>query len=218
MRVNGPAWVGEPPYDNDYLEDSKVPAPDFKCQAEVGKVLNPTWSPDSRSLAFSLDDGIHVWHVGDSIDCAAVSDANIARGGAQPDWGPADVDLSQKPAPPPGPGPTPGPGPDPTPGPGPQPSPQPRLELTRLSLQPKRFRAGKGTTVRFTLSAPARVTISVPGSRGRIVTAGKPGPNRLRFKGRIAGKRLEPGRHTLRLTATAPSGSAKSSTTFTVTR
>jgi hypothetical protein len=190
--VNGPAWVGEPPYTNDYLEDPLPQPPELKCQKDTGKVLNPTWAPDSDRLAFSLDDGVHVWDVPDGLDCSTVRDRLLVAGGSQPDWGPADVDLSQKPSPPPPPGPKPGPGPQPDPHPGPKPGPTPgpsnSLKLSGLALKPASFKAKRGTRVSFTLSAPARLTYKVAGVRGSIAGGGKPGANSLRFKGRIAAR------------------------------
>jgi hypothetical protein len=57
--------------------------------------------------------------------------------------------------------------------------------------------------LRFLLSGPARVTFLVLGPRprctiaARIVTAGHPGLNRIRFTGRIGDRRLEPGIYTI---------------------
>jgi hypothetical protein len=165
--------------------------------------------------------------VPDGLDCGSIQDHLLAPGGSQPDWGPADVDLSQKPSPPspgPSPDPQPGPGPGPGPSPGPQPGPgsQPpgALKLSGLALKPKTFKPRRGTKVSFTLSAPARLTFVVAGAHGSIRTAGTPGSNSLRFRGRIAGRTLKPGLHTLRLTATPLAGghSRKATAAFRITR
>jgi hypothetical protein len=64
--------------------------------------------------------------------------------------------------------------------------------LSALSLRPAKFRARRGTTVRFTLSAPAKVTLSV--RRIKLTVSGRAGKNSVRFK-----PRLKPGKY--RLTA-----------------
>ncbi len=38
-RVGGPAWVGEPPYTNDYIGESAVQQPELRCQGDVGKAV-----------------------------------------------------------------------------------------------------------------------------------------------------------------------------------
>jgi len=57
------------------------------------------------------------------------------------------------------------------------------VTLTRASLRPTAFRARKGTTVRFTLSAPARVTLTVKGA-AKLAVAGRAGANTVRFRRR----------------------------------
>jgi hypothetical protein len=208
--VSGPAWVGDPPYDNDYLGNSAVPQPQLKCSKELGVVWNPTWSPDSQSLAFSVPDGIHVYQVPDGIDCAAVTDRLLIPGGSEPAFGPADVDMSQAPSPP-------GAAPAAPTGP----APATALKLSGLKLSPRAFHAARhgkaiiararGTKVRFRLSAPARLTLTVVRAdghkiRGRISTAAKPGVNTLRFMGRIAGRTLHAGRYRLRISAAPLAG------------
>jgi len=100
--------------------------------------------------------------------------------------------------------------------------------ISRLSLSPSRFRTGgrrSGTSIRFTLSEPARVTgtieRAVAGRRvrgacrtdrrakrctrwrraGRLRFSGRQGANARRFSGRLAGQPLTAGRHRLRLVA-----------------
>jgi hypothetical protein len=99
--------------------------------------------------------------------------------------------------------------------------------LSNVSLKPAKFRAAKagpaiakatGTLLRFTTSAPAKVTLTVKTAAGKAVkgaikTAAKPGANKLRFMGRVAKKTLKPGRYRLTISATPlPGGAAKSAT------
>ncbi len=65
--------------------------------------------------------------------------------------------------------------------------------------------------MRFSVSAPAKVTLSVTrrdgtAVHGSIRTAGKPGVNRLRFFGRVAGHTLAPGSYRLTIRATGVAG------------
>lgn len=211
--VDGPAWVGEPPYENDYMNDPLPKPPTMRCVKDLGVVVNPTWSPDSQKLAFSVADGIHVYGVPEGIDCSAVTDRLIVPGGAQPSYGPADVNLAQKPSPPSagGNGGTRG-----ATGGG----RGAKLTVGRLTLRPTRFRAAgrgaaiarrAGTVASFRLSAPARLRFTVTRTNGRRVrgsirTAGRPGRNRLRFTGRVGGRTLRPGRYVLRLSASPLKG------------
>ena len=145
-----------------------------------------------------------------------VADRLVAPGGSEPDWGPADVNLAQKPAPPAA---TAASGAvKPTvkrTGPG----------LAKVKLTPASFRARAGAKLRFTLAGPAKLTLVVTRASGRAVkgsirSAGKPGANTLRFKGRIRGHTLRPGRYRLTITARAMAGgaSAKATTAFRIVR
>jgi len=197
--VTGPAWVGEPPYENDYLGNSAVPQPELRCAKDTGEIWNPTWSPDSTRLAYSLPDGLHVMQVGDDLSCGGLVDKLIVPGGAQPDWGPADVPASASAA-----------GASAQPAAAAAPAPK-KLAVGGLSLSPKAFRSK--ASLRFTLSAPAQLVITVKRAggapvRGKITTAGKPGANVLRFKRRIGGKKLKPGSYLLSVSATPVAGGA----------
>ncbi len=126
------------------------------------------------------------------------------------------------------------------PGPGAE---DPAPTLTRLSLKPRRFRRGralpraaavrKGTTIRFRLSEPARVTYSFQrrvkrrggGHRwkraGTLRRSAGAGINRLRFQGRLTRRRsLKPGSHRLIVVARDPAGqrSPKRMARFTLLR
>ena len=124
-------------------------------------------------------------------------------------------------------GPTGNPGGQPS-GPG-QPA---AVRLSGLRVKPGRFRAARrgrsivrrgGAKVTYRLSRAATVTFTVQRRKGRrwirvpgkFKQAGRTGANALRFSGRLAGKRLRPGRY--RLVAT-PSGGALSRVLFSVSR
>jgi hypothetical protein len=207
--VPGPAWVGEPPYENDYLGNSAVEQPQLQCSQEKGLVVNPTWSQDSGSVAYGSTDGIHVLGVPADWNCAGLADRLLAPGGSEPDWGPADVNLAQKPSPPAGAGaPSGAPKTVAKAGPG----------LARVRLTPTSFRARAGARLRFTLAGPARLTLVVTRAGGRAVkgsirSAGRPGVNILRLKGRIGGHTLRPGRYRLTITARAIAGAGSAKAT-----
>jgi hypothetical protein len=133
------------------------------------------------------------------------------------------------------PGPTP-PGPTPlgpnTPGPNapgpippasrpkrPTPAPPARPELTALTLTPGAFTAARrgpaltprgraGAALRFRLSQPATVRFSVTpgGPRLRFQAHGGRGLNRMRFTGRIRGRRLTSGEYTFTAVARTRNG------------
>ncbi len=171
--------------------------------------MSPTWAPDSRRLAYSLGDGVHVLGADDLADCRSLPDRVIAPGGSEPDWGPADVEPSQAPSAPPAGGQ----------GAAPPPSPRAaKLTLTGVRLTPRAFPAARrgpgviaaraGGTLRYRVSEPARLTLTVRRAgghgrkvRGRLATAGRPGVNAVRLTGRIARRSLAPGRYRLRIVA-----------------
>ena len=99
--------------------------------------------------------------------------------------------------------------------------------ISRLRLSRVRFRAARsgpalaaltGTRVSLTLSEAARVTFRVrrlSGDRsrllrGRIVRKLAAGTSRLRYRGRLAGRRLRPGRYTLVVRARDAAGNRSS--------
>ena len=83
--------------------------------------------------------------------------------------------------------------------------------ITRLSAKAKRTK--RGGTVRFTLSEKASVTITIQRKRGRATphparskkSAGK-GANRKAFGGKLAKRKLKPGRYRVRARATDAAG------------
>jgi hypothetical protein len=121
-----------------------------------------------------------------NLDCSKLTSRLLAAGASDPAFGPADVNPAQAPAAPGAPAPAPAPAPKP-------------VAVSALSLHPRTFRAAAGTRVRFTLSAPARVKLTV--RRGKrvkasLTIAGKAGVNSVRFR-----KRLAPGAYRLELRA-----------------
>lgn len=83
--------------------------------------------------------------------------------------------------------------------------------ITRLSAKAKRTK--RGGTVRFTLSEKASVTITIQRKRGRrYATAGSfkksaaKGANRKAFGGKLAKRKLKPGRYRVRARATDAAG------------
>lgn len=98
--------------------------------------------------------------------------------------------------------------------------------LSRVSLSPARFKVGtaktaltasaakalkRGTSVRYTLSESATVTLAIArsGQRkavGTITRRSKTGANRIAFSGRLGAKALKPGRYVLTLTAVDAAG------------
>jgi hypothetical protein len=88
-----------------------------------------------------------------------------------------------------------------------------KLSLGALSLSPGRFRAGgRGTTISYTLSAPATVAFRVQRARGRgarylpmgghFTQQGARGANALRFAARLRARTLRPGHYRLQAVAT----------------
>lgn len=105
--------------------------------------------------------------------------------------------------------------------------------LTRVSLTAKRFTVAgartavaakakarkRGTTVRYTLSEQAKVTLTITsaGRKKAVATLrrqGKRGANRVAFSGRVGNKPLAAGRYTLTLTATDAAGNRAAAKTL----
>jgi WD40-like Beta Propeller Repeat len=189
--THGPAWSGEPPYPSpDYVNPvSDLQPPTIRCRGPVGRTENPTWSRDAGLVAYGMPDGVHEMTM---PDC---TDRLLIPGGAEPAFGLAGVSLAQAPA-------APGSGPAPTGS-----TPAPALRIGGLSLHPRVFRARRGTTVRFTLSAPAPVTLAA--GRVRRAFAAHAGANAVRFA-----PHLRPGHYRLRLSA----GGAGATARFSVRR
>ncbi|WP_028062084.1 hypothetical protein [Solirubrobacter soli] len=142
--TNGPAYSGEPPYpEPDYVNpDSGFAEPTIVCRGPVGKTDNPTWAPSGGLLAYGAPDGVHVTNP----DCT--NDHLLIPGGGEPAFGPAGVSA---PASAPSGGTGTG---SATTGAG-----AAKVTLSRVSLHPRTFSKRRGTTLRFTLSAPAGVQL-----------------------------------------------------------
>ena len=106
-----------------------------------------------------------------------------------------------------------------------------RPALGRLALSPARLRPGRRSVLSYTLTSRATVTARIeraPAGRrlrwrllpGRLTDAGVQGSNRLRFGGRLRGRRLVPGRYRLRAVAADGAGrrSASRRVTFWIVR
>jgi hypothetical protein len=167
--TNGPAWSGEPPYpEPDYLSsDSGFAEPAITCRGPVGKTENPTWSADGSTLAYGGPDGVHV------INADCTGDRLLVPGATEPAFGPAGVNP-------------PAAAQSPVTAPVARPAP---VKLSRVSLHPRAFSARKGTTVRFTLSAPASVRITSKRSKPRTIN-GRAGSNAVRVHPRRGARRL----------------------------
>jgi len=154
--VQGPVYEGDPPYDNDYLHgETAFARPEIVCSG--GSAVNPSWSGDSRKLAYGAPDGVHVMSI-PSLDCGAVTDALIAPGGTEPAFGRAGVSMAQSPS-----------------------------ALATVRLRPKAFRAGRGTRVTYRLAAAGRVKLVVTRGHRVVKTIkakGHAGTNRVRYRGR----------------------------------
>ena len=101
--------------------------------------------------------------------------------------------------------------------------------LTGFSITRHRFAVGRHAAFRFKLSKDARVKIVVSrsgrrlhrsGRSGSIARSGHAGRNRVRFSGRIGGRKLKPGRYvaTVRAIDAAGRASSKRTVKFTILR
>ncbi len=178
-----------------------------------------------------------------SFERASPDGARVVLSTAE-SWSASDTDSSEDlyagtPPSPAGPGPGGGGGPGTTPPPGGGGGGGTRdlvaPALSGVSATRSAFRLGAATTLRFTLSEAARVTVTfqaaLPGrrvgrtcrrparanlrrprctrlvTRGSLSVAGKRGPGRLRFTGRLSRtRRLAPGRYRVTLRATDAAG------------
>jgi plastocyanin len=117
--------------------------------------------------------------------------------------------------------------------PGPNPPPagdsgtaRERASISRARVVPRRLRRGRRGRIVFRIDRPAKVVVQFArvrrGRRTRylhdtIEKRATPGRNRIRFTGRLGGRRLRPGRYRLRLTATTEQGVASRSKPLFVT-
>jgi hypothetical protein len=180
----------------------RPPAGEPRCENVRDSVVrNPSWAPDGSAVAYEDKDGIWVQRVPDltSPNCAGMSETLLVAGGQHADWGPADVVVPQKPVPP-GTGSVPG-------GPAGGQDQAARPSPLRSVVVPRRASRRRGLTIKLTMSAPARVTISVcRRTRGTCVGPVVRTAIRARAgtsKAVLSLRRLKAGRYTVRV---APAG------------
>ncbi|MCW2985709.1 MAG: hypothetical protein JWR63_3279 [Conexibacter sp.] len=217
------------------------PAAKYGCRmTPAGKhYADPSWSPDSSTVAYQNDDGIYEitftrldpnpTDYPGSLGCATAGDERlIVPGGSQPDWGPADPATSRYlPA---GTGGDAG-TPKPTPAPAPAPVVTRKPAATTVKAggaATQRFTAGGTLKVTCTASAAGRCSATVRVKAGRAtyaasasapVKAGKAATLKLRFSAKAKAairKALRHGRVTA--TVTVNSGGATASRTVALKR
>ncbi len=202
--VPGPAFT-QAPYPETWTDDApRPPAGQARCEnVRDSTVHNPTWAPSGAAVAYEDKDGVWVQQVPDlaTTTCAGMTETLLLPGAKHPDWGPADVDLSQTPSAGGGVPTTPG-----TPGSG---RPPGSRGTTAAPLKgvvvPRHASRHGGVRIRLSLSRRARVTIVVcrrvhGRCAGRAVrtslwaTAGRSATV-------VSLRRLPVGRYTVRITA-----------------
>jgi hypothetical protein len=151
---------------------------EFRCEItlppeDTFSSASPTFSPDETRLAWAEGDGIHVATLGALDDCAAIREQVVTLPGAwEPYWTPASLPAAAG-------------VPD-----------APRLTLAlRVRSRPHRLTVAKrGVLARVTVSAPARVRVSVR-IGGRVVASrvrvfANAGTYRVRLRVRVVPRRL----------------------------
>lgn len=237
-----------------------VSTPTFKCQISLPPDPNttlyfansgPSFSPDGSRLAFAEPDGVHVANVSNLNNCASVTAPLAVPGATQPFWSAANEAPGAGYVPPSGGGHSTPPPPDKTP-----------PAISALSIQPKRFavakaatamsarrrRVAQGAAVRYTLSEPAKVSLTVELSvagrkkghacvkatrrlrhaqhcvllrqKGTLGRSGVSGANELGFSGRLGTRKLSPGSYQLVVRAVDAAGNHSPSSTvrFTIVK
>ena len=139
-----------------YSTTGPFPAtPELRCVIDgaTGAFQDLTWAPDGSALAWEEDDGIWTMPVPSLVDCDGLAaGAQLAiPGGKDPDWGSAEVDQAEVRPPPENEPPKVVP-------PVAQPAPP---VLSALDTSPHSFRARRGTTVTYRLTAPATTTFTL---------------------------------------------------------
>jgi hypothetical protein len=206
FSVPGAAWTA-PPYTDTWKDDAPRPeAGQLRCQSVRDSVVrNPSWSPSGSAIAYEDGDGIWVQQVPDiALTCGALDERLLVPGGRHADWGPADVDLAQRPAATSGPG-VPVVAAGPGNGAAPGSSDRPARGALRSIAAPASARRRAGVKVTLAMDREARVTLTLcPGSATRCGRKGvqrslvaKKGVTRVILKSR----RLRRGRHTLTVQA-----------------
>ena len=138
--THGPAWSASRPTTT--ISSTAAPRfarPTLECSGDFGVVINPSWAPDSNTLAFGGKDGVHVMYIPDGFDCKRATDALLAPGGTEPAFGRADVNMAQR--------------------------PDARLRISHVRLS---LRGRRPASLRFNASAPVRVRVTISGIHGRL--------------------------------------------------
>jgi hypothetical protein len=145
--------------DGDVSNDQKPLVCYRYSDAPGGKFSQPTFAPDGARVAWAAGDGIHVAAVpafggGCTLEGATPTPPLTVPGGAEPDWGPADVPPARsapsKPA-------------DTKPGGGGASSPAPKLavKITRASR-------GNGLTLKVTVASKGRLSATAK-AKGKVL-------------------------------------------------
>jgi hypothetical protein len=181
--------------------DAPGALPQTRCAVDGSDLdfEHPSVSPDGRYVAYvKRGEGIHVMN---AADCGGDTLLVPGKGIYDPSFGPADVDPRQAP-PAPGSAPAPAPATPPAASGTPTAMPAAAPALSRLTVA----RRGRTLTVRFTLDAPATVTLrlrrgtTVVLRRALIARAG-------RTTVRLTPRRLRAGRYVLDAAATSSGAS-----------
>jgi len=75
-----------------------MPTPTCTISKPGATYQSPSWSPDSKELAWSEEDGLHIAAIPSITDCAAIQEALAAPGAESPDFGPAGLPQASAPA------------------------------------------------------------------------------------------------------------------------
>jgi hypothetical protein len=154
--------------------------PDVACATSAGdaQMADPTFSPDSGSVAFHSKEGIEVGHFGtfQAGDCSIDKSWVLSATGTEPDWGPADPPAARYVAPKPTPTPTVTPTPTTTPSPivTPAPTITPSGAVMKLVGVPAKASVKalkKGLKVKVAVPAAGKVTVKLGKVAKGTVTA-----------------------------------------------
>jgi hypothetical protein len=166
--TNGPAFTGQPPYDNTAPGAQMPPAPTVVCNNHHGgeQLAHPSWSPDSSAFAFQGPEGIWINQLDPGIvDCSGLHEQLLVPGGQQPSWGPADVNMAQAPGTTGGGSPGGGSAGGGNPGAG-QPGPRPGKVHLRIARHRVPARVLHGSGVALDISVPGRGRITIASYAG----------------------------------------------------
>ncbi|MDA0181668.1 hypothetical protein OJ997_15285 [Solirubrobacter phytolaccae] len=150
--------------------------PQLACQTSAGdeQHADPSWSPDSRSVAFQSAKGIEIVSFSSVVagTCDVAGERILTATGSEPDWGQADPPAARYA---PLTGTTPTPTPTPTP-PGSTPNPAPpanpgKPTLTISTAKATRAVLRKGLTIKVSVPATGKVTAKLVDGKKTVATA-----------------------------------------------